>query len=206
MPQSVRRARSGAAHSPSASPSTRPSEEEGGATPMARASVGATSTASTGDSKTPAAELRAVKAQRHAHVVVVQRPVGDAAALRRNLPRTPAGRRASRRPNGCGWKLLRKRSRQSLVVEQARRRCSIRPPRGAPARRARRPAGSVRGRGNRWCPGRGTDTGMRVTLPNPWACSALSTAWATLSPSTAMRARVSRWERAALRARRPAPG
>src|ERR1035438_5598220 len=41
-------------HSPKASPSTRPSEEEGGATPMARASVGATSTLCTGDSKTPA--------------------------------------------------------------------------------------------------------------------------------------------------------
>ena len=41
-------------HSPKASPSTRPSEEEVGATPMARARVGATSTLCTGDSKTPA--------------------------------------------------------------------------------------------------------------------------------------------------------
>ena len=43
-----------AAYSASASARTRPVEEEGGATPQARAIVGARSTASTGDSNAPA--------------------------------------------------------------------------------------------------------------------------------------------------------
>jgi len=41
-------------HGRNASPSTRPTLEDGAATPMARASVGAMSTLSTGASKTPA--------------------------------------------------------------------------------------------------------------------------------------------------------